>query len=964
MVQPSSVRSDYSRVQIFKHHIRFVISGSPLNPIEMESDLHRGALHPETIDVSRKQNHWHHSARNGDCVQDENSHAIARENDPEVSTNLARSLLESSDSNADHRRALALMKKAAQTNYAPALLHLGLMHVAGFGPCVADPSKAAHYFQAAIDAGNTTALYYLACIVLDGYPGHPPDEARAIELLEKAVCGGRDSDAMILLAKLIHTTGKKNYREDLSWSRAKSLLETAVQLDHPHAIYHLAQLYLNRGDPKQSDKTKAAELFSRAVNEKRDIHSMYNLALLHRDGYDDIAPDVASAFRVLLKAVDIAKDPNAMVELALLYRKGCSQFPRDNKAADHLITQVDNAINLVSNNSVNKGAASALEDAAERCDPCAQFLLGLRYKTGNQPFKRDETKAHELLTMSADNGNSDAMYHLALLVLNQDRPKETDDFQRAINLLHSAVDEGNNVEAINLLADLYTEGFGEFEADISQACQLYNRGMLLGDGRSMNSLGMMHAQGLTSDGEKDIEVAIDMLRRAAVADNANAMYNLGCMLRNRVYGANQATLDEVAGHFQRAVTVDRHVRAMLSLADIWLEGFEGTVDRHEAAALVASAITAGRTDSGILISLAQSVGMSPEENTEDINSWANMFHEALANGKACIFYCIGSLVGQGRPDLYADGMGAARWFQRAIDEGPDENALIALSRLLLNGQNDVPVDETRATQLLNLAVECGNAQAMYMLGLLYTQNCGENDECGGKVIELYGKAAEKGHNGAIVQLARIMRHGLGDVPRNISEAVRLFEQAADNGDASAMVELAELLIAGQPGISEYRERSIDLLEEALSCGAGSEAAILLGRLMEDEDLDRAEDLYELAVDEDDTMGMLLLARLLLKRNDVAYNDDRLLELLTHAVYEAADDTRMGALEQVLSRTIEQPIEIDTRQQLGQAIDSVIYAYERGGHTSAFHTSQSSDDPSSVNMLPDEVHNEVSLPKHR
>lgn len=905
----------------------------------MESDLHRGALHPEIIDGSVKPVRWHRSTKKVDCVQDENSHANARESDAEASTNLARSILESSNSNKDHRRALTLMKKAAQVNYAPALLHLGLMHMAGFGPCPTDPAKAAHYFRAAIDAGNTTALYYLACIVLDGYQDHPPNEDQAIELLERAVRDGKDPDAMILLAKLLQPEQKGKKKRETSWTRAKSLLETAILLDHPHATYHLAQLHLSRADPKLADKSTAVKLFSRLVSEQRDTHSMYSLALLYRDGYDDIPPDLSSAIRLLRRAVDIAQEPNAMVELALLYRNGCA--PADNDAADQLITDVDDAINPLSNDKINEVAASALEDAADRGDQCAQFLLGLRYKSGDRPFSRDEEKAYRLLTLSANNGNSDAMYHLAVLVLDQDRPDEPEDIQLAMTLLHRAVDEGDNVAAINLLADLYTEGFGDVEADVSQACRLYNRGMSLGDGRSMNSLAMMYAQGLTPGEEKDIPTAIDMLRRAATVDNAKAMYNLGCMLRNGLDKVNNdASLDEIAGHFQRAVTVDRHVRAMLSLADIWLEGFDGTVDRSEAASLVASAVTAGKTDSGILIGLAQSLGMNPNDNTEDVHSWADMFRTAVENGDACIFYCIGSLVGQGRPDLYTDGVGAARWFQRAIDEGPDEGALISLSQLLLNGLNDVPVDEARATRLLNIAAESGNVQAMYLLGLLYAKDNLENGERLSRAVELYRKAAERGHNGAIVQLARVMRHGLGDVPTNISEAVRLFEHAADNGDPNAMVELAELLITGQPGISSYREKSIALLEEALSCGAGSEAAILLGQLMEDEDLNKAEDLYEQAVDEDDTMGMLLLARVLLKRNDVAYNDDRLIELLTHAVHDAADDSKMIPVERALRRAIEQPIGIDVKDELGRAIDLVVsdcgHIARRNVHTNGLY----------------------------
>lgn len=928
----------------------------------MESDLHRGALHPETIDSSHKKAHWDQPNEEKNCVQDENSQTNTRDNDPEASTNLARSILETSDSNKDHCRALALMKKAAQVNYAPALLHLGLMHMAGFGPCSKNLSKAAHYFRAAIDAGNTTALYYLACIVLDGYPDHPADEDHATELLEKAVRDGQDPDAMILLAKLLQSTEKHESKKEPNWSRAKSLLDSAIQLGHPHATYHLAQLHLRRADSKLADKTAAVELFSRAVSEQRDVHSMYSLALLYRDGYDGESPDVSSAIRLLRKAIDTAQEPNAMIELALLYRKGCAQFPTDNDAADQLIIQVDSAINPPSNGPVNEEAASALEDAANRGDQYAQFLLGLRYKTGERPFSRDEEKAHELLTLSADNGNSDAMYHLALLVLDQGGPDAADDIQRAMALLHCAVDKGDNVAAINLLADLYTEGFGEVEADVSQACGLYNKGTLLGDGTSMNSLAMMHAQGLTPDGERDITTAINLLRRAAAVDNAKAMYNLGCMLRNGIdRGKNEASLDEIAGHFQRAVTVDRHVRAMLALADIWLEGFEGTVDRSEAAALVASAITAGKTDSGILIGLAQSVGMSPDGNTEDVNSWAHMFRAAVENGNACIFYCIGSLVGQGRPDLYTDGMGAARWFQRAVDEGPHEEALISLSRLLLNGMNDVPADEARATQLLNVAAVNGNAQAMYLLGLLYAHDDLKSGERLSRAVELYRKAAEKGHNGAIVQLARVMRHGLGDMPTNISEAARLFEQAADNGDPNAMVELAELLITGQPGISSYREKSMELLEEALSCGAGSEAAILLGRLMEDEDLDKAEDLYEQAVEEDDTMGMLLLARVFLTRNDVAYNDDRLMELLTHAVYEAADDSKMAPIERALRRAIEQPIGIDVKDELRRAIDCVVNNYghfaRQNVHTNGFY------ERDNVNENSDEVQKTVLSTSH-
>lgn len=891
-----------------------------------------------------------HVAKHQNLLHNHEQHN-KQESDPETKVALARQLLESSTAIDDHCRAVQLLESTARFQYSPALLHLGLMHTAGIGPCPVDNAIAANYFRAAIQAGNTTAFYYLACIVLDGYADQPPDSHHAIKLLESAVQEEQDPDAMILLARLLQPLHTQIHSDN--WSRARDLLQSAVHLNHPHAPYHLAQLYLSRADEKLADKTIAAQFFDRAAKEHRDTHSMYSLALLYRDGYDNVSPNIPAAINLLQEAIDIASAPNAMVELALLYRKACTEIPNHDDLANDLILQVDTAIEA-SPDQIDQGAVSALEDAAARNDHFAQFLLGLRYKEGDPPFKRDTAKAEELLESSADNGNSDAMYHLALLVLDNDGHDDTADVPRAIQLLHRAEKEGDNVAAINLLADLYTEGFGEVDANLAQARSLYERGLSLGDGRSMNSLAMMHAQGLTESGERDIPTTIDILNRAVANGNAKAMYNLGCMLRNDLDKTKTHSQNDIAELFQRAIEADNHVRAMISLADLWLEGFDGTVDRTKAAGLVASAISAEKTESDILINLAQNAGLFADEDMDDVEAWKAIFQTAVENGNGRVFYSIGCLVIQGRPDLYSDGHGGARWFQRAIEASGDELATLSLSRLLLTGLYDLSADEARARQLLRVAADNGNTQAMYLLAMTYDPKDLRGETSGKDIAELYRSAARKGHSGAILQLARVMRDGLDNVEENTSEAVRLFEQAAEGGDVSAMVELAELLVEGQPGVSSYRERSVALLEHALSGGAGPEASVLLGRLVEQEDMDRAEELYEQATEEDDSIGMLLLARILLKR-DIASDEERIVELLMHAVYGFGDNSKMAPLERLMAGGIEQPIKNELNAKLCRTIEIVVndcfHAQSAGRKSSRCdgHEHEESDNADDIGM---------------
>ncbi|HAM72148.1 MAG TPA: hypothetical protein DCM86_10940 [Verrucomicrobiales bacterium] len=125
--------------------------------------------------------------------------------------------------------------------------------------------------------------------------------------------------------------------------------------------------------------------------------------------------------------------------------------------------------------------------------------------------------------------------------------------------------------------------------------------------------------------------------------------------------------------------------------------------------------------------------------------------------------------------------GAARWFQRAADQGVAE-AQYRLAVCYLNGQG-VAQDPDKATLFLRKAAEQGHAGAQDSLGVRYATGQGvpQNDT---EAVKWFRRAAEQGHPVGQFNLGLAYAQGRG-VPLDLVEAYSWFCLSAELGDTVA-----------------------------------------------------------------------------------------------------------------------------------------------------------------------------------
>ena len=99
-------------------------------------------------------------------------------------------------------------------------------------------------------------------------------------------------------------------------------------------------------------------------------------------------------------------------------------------------------------------------------------------------------------------------------------------------------------------------------------------------------------------------------------------------------------------------------------------------------------------------------------------------------------------------------------------------------------------DYTNAVKYFQQAVEQGDAQAQYNLGVCYYEGQGVPQDYV-EAVKLYRKAAEQGYALAQYNLGVCYYNGRG-VPQNYTEAVKCFRKAAEQGDAVAIEALKQL----------------------------------------------------------------------------------------------------------------------------------------------------------------------------
>jgi len=250
--------------------------------------------------------------------------------------------------------------------------------------------EALRLIQQAADAGSAEGNHRLGLINAQGLAGVPRNEAKAVELFEKAAAAGH-TRAQINLG-ILYLRGQGVARDLV---QARAWLEKAAASGDPQALYALGRALSDSSGQAIADPVRAADLFRRAAEKGHVLAGLrYGLALSEGNG---VKRDPAAAQRWLMQAHQSGIPEAALAMADLAARTPASR----DKAA---------------NEQVVKSALSWYEMAARGGVPSAQFKLANAYFAG-VGLPRDPVQAQQWYTRAAQQGLPEAQHALGIMLL-------------------------------------------------------------------------------------------------------------------------------------------------------------------------------------------------------------------------------------------------------------------------------------------------------------------------------------------------------------------------------------------------------------------------------------------------------------------------------------------------------------------------------------------------------------------
>jgi len=250
--------------------------------------------------------------------------------------------------------------------------------------------EALRLIQQAADTGSAEGNHRLGLINAQGLAGVPRNEAKAVELFEKAAAAGH-TRAQINLG-ILYLRGQGVTRDLV---QARAWLEKAAASDDAQALYALGRALSDSSGQAIADPVRAADLFRRAAEKGHVLAGLrYGLALSEGNG---VKRDPAAAQRWLMQAHQSGIPEAALAMADLAARTPASR----DKAA---------------NEQVVKSALSWYEMAAHGGVPSAQFKLANAYFAG-VGLPRDPVQAQQWYTRAAQQGLPQAQHALGIMLL-------------------------------------------------------------------------------------------------------------------------------------------------------------------------------------------------------------------------------------------------------------------------------------------------------------------------------------------------------------------------------------------------------------------------------------------------------------------------------------------------------------------------------------------------------------------
>lgn len=556
--------------------------------------------------------------------------------------------------------------------------------------------KAVHYFQKAIELGNTNAMFRISYYLHNGKGGLQVDIPREIELLTEASKRGNHQATYRL--GLLFEDNESGMAQNLELS--VKYFQLAADNGILAAINKMGELYLF-GEVIPANLTKAISCFT-AASEQGYGKASYWLGRLHTDGIGQLEKDTQKAMNYYRKAIEQGYEEA---------REWMEQLQKN--LVDETITDIEIPQDK-SDEELYKDAKNALEKAqfktayayfsylTQRNHAESFNELGDMYFYG-RGMAINQAKALELYKKAATLDSVYGFFNVGFLYWNG--PEEIQDPEQALQYLKKAVQMGYTY-ALSFIGDIYRTGPEEL-IDYAEAKRYYQKEVDVNEINAIKGMALLYllGQGVTQNNA----MGAFYLKKAADKGNAWAMYHLG---RLYYYGEGIPRNPKLALDYLQ-MAYDANYPDACSLLGLLYERGEGTAPNIE---------------------LANKLYIRGHELGDDQSMWY----------LACNY-----LDGNGLPKDYKR---AEKLFIQAIERG-NEPARIDLARMIFHGLGTVQ-DPQKAYEIIKPCLEQGYGRAYMLMGEVYENGLGvEKDYKQAK--ELYRKALDLGYSFAQEALDRL-----------------------------------------------------------------------------------------------------------------------------------------------------------------------------------------------------------------
>lgn len=466
--------------------------------------------------------------------------------------------------------------------------------------------------------------------------------------------------------------------------------------------------------------------------------------------------------------------------------------------------------------------------AAEKGHVASMCCLATRYNLGIGITKSIED-ANNWYNLAADNGDVSSMVHLMneyndkkdatshdkaihwckritelegsdYLLFDAEECEEEGEDEDAFSL-YLLLAECDVIQAMGPVADMYRDGRGTTQSN-EKTLEWYKKAIEKGDTYSMFRLGQIYEYGMIGV-PLSYEKALEMYQLALDNGDADAYWAIGDMYENG-YGVSKS-LDKAIEYYEKGA--DQGSGYSMHLLGMKYFTGEGVQESKELAYdWFIRAAELGTSESQFACGVFHENGICMEKSFEKAYDWYALSAEQdnIEAICSCALLCEKGLIDDSENRL-----------ESLCDSIEDENLLYEAAELFYD-EDGVYHSYSLAAKSLEIASDCGNTDASYLLGTMYENGIGVEKSMD-RAVELYDYAAIYGeHADAAFKLAVLYEKGKS-VEKDIDYAAELYEIAANGGIVEAMFKIGYMYEKGK-GVDKDYETAIEWYDEAYSNG--------------------------------------------------------------------------------------------------------------------------------------------------